>query len=202
MDPAEDQRKGDQHRQHAAPEEELVHPPAQDRALADEGLGREVGPGQRQQAAEAAQDAEPADELPAAAPVDLRRRLLQPDPVVVDHAPGGEDRGEGVDHQGRIEILQVARADHDGGHQGAGPEGGPGAGPQPVGGAGQLGRQGQLQRLLARHEHPAVDPPERARPWPRAARTPARSPPGGRGRSRGGAAGRSRRGRPWRPPGR
>ena len=36
MNPAEDQRKGDGHGQQAAPEEALMHPPAQPRALGDE----------------------------------------------------------------------------------------------------------------------------------------------------------------------
>ena len=42
-----------------------------------------------------------------------RRRLVQPDRVVVDDAPGREDHREGVDHQRRIEVLQVPRADDD-----------------------------------------------------------------------------------------
>ena len=37
-----------------------------------------------------------------------RRRLVQPDRVVIHDAPGGEDDRERVDHQRRIEVLQVA----------------------------------------------------------------------------------------------
>ena len=55
---------------------------------------------------QAAEDAPPPVQFPAAIPVHARGRLFQPDVVVVDHAPGGEDDGEGVDDQRRIEVLQ------------------------------------------------------------------------------------------------
>ena len=66
--------------------------------------------------------------LPAAPPDTCGRRLLQPDVVVIDHAPRREDAGERVDDQRGVEVLQIARTDDDGGDEQAGPHRGPGAG--------------------------------------------------------------------------
>ena len=163
MDPAEDQGEGDGDRQHAAPEEALVHPPSQTGAVRDEALRSQVSEGESGDTGGAAQQSATAEELPTAIPVDAGGRLLQPDIVMVDDAPGGEDHGEGVDDQGGIEVLQIARADRDGGDEEGGPECGPCAGAQTVGRAAQVGGQGQVEVLLLRDEDAVVGPPEEQR---------------------------------------
>ena len=51
VDPAEDERERDRRREQAAPEEELVHPPAQARAARDERLRDQVRRGSHQRRA-------------------------------------------------------------------------------------------------------------------------------------------------------
>src|SRR3954471_25071633 len=117
MDPAEDQGERDGDGEHAAPEEALMHPPAQARAVGDEALGKEVGDRESGDVDDASQNAASAVELPTALPVHAGGRLLDPDVVVVDDAEGREDDGEGVDDERRVEVLEVAGADDDGGDE-------------------------------------------------------------------------------------
>ena len=105
--PPKDQGESDRHGQQAPPEDQLVHPPAHRRAMSDKRLAKEVAHRQAAESAEALKDALRAEKLPAAPPVHAGGRLVEPHHVVIHHAPGGEDDGESVDHQRRIEVLQI-----------------------------------------------------------------------------------------------
>ena len=50
-------------------------------------------------------------------PIHSRGRLIEPHAVVVDDTPGRKDRRERIDDQSWIKVLEVARADNDGGNQ-------------------------------------------------------------------------------------
>ena len=121
MNPSEDERKGDGRGQQTSPEQTLVHPPAQNGPVANKRLRGNVRDRDGAQATQASENSLPVEELPASLPVRLRRRLLQPHVVVIGDSPGGKDRCERVDHQRRIEVLQVARADENRGDEQAGP---------------------------------------------------------------------------------
>ena len=102
-------------------------------------------------------------QLPAAIPIDSRGRLLQPDVVVIDHAPGREDHGESVDHQRRIEILQVPGAHHNRRDQQARSTVWPTRRPDAVGGPAKVGRKRDIEGLLPRDEDPVIGPPQHPR---------------------------------------
>src|SRR5215470_11153704 len=99
VDPSEDQWKGDRRGEQASPEDELVHGPAQCRPATDKDLGEELGNGIGEKTAKTSENTSPAHDLESPLPVEARRRFLEPDPVVIGHAPGGEDAGEGVDDE-------------------------------------------------------------------------------------------------------
>src|SRR5687768_18103501 len=98
MNPSEDQRKRDCHRRNAAPEQKLMHPPPGARSFAYESLPDKVRrPGIRNDPKRAPHPkcAEELERLIEEAP---RRRLVQPDGVVVHDSPCREDNSEGIDH--------------------------------------------------------------------------------------------------------
>ena len=70
----------------------------------------------------------------------------EPDVVVVNDAPGGEDDGEGIDHERGIEVLQVAGAHDDCGNQEPGQQRSPGTGANAVRRTSEL--QGNSLRAL------------------------------------------------------
>ena len=118
-DPAEHQRKRDRHRQHAAPEQDTG---ASTSAERERWRMKVCATRLRARQAESVatvprNNSGLPEQFPAAIPVDARRRFVEPHVVVVDDAPCGEDHREGVDHQRGIEILQIARTDHDRSHQ-------------------------------------------------------------------------------------
>src|ERR1043165_4712735 len=102
-----------------------MHPPAQERALANESLGNDVASGEGDQIPGGAEQTLLPDNLETTPPVKSRGRLIQPDVVVIDDTPRREDDSKGVNDQGGIEILQIARADDDGGNQHQGRESSP-----------------------------------------------------------------------------
>ena len=53
------------------------------------------------------------ERLPPPPPVDARRRAPEPHRVAVRQPERGEEDGERVPHQGRVEVLEVPRADDD-----------------------------------------------------------------------------------------
>src|SRR5690606_39922249 len=57
------------------------------------------------------------ERLPPPPPVDARRRALEPHRVAVRQPERGEEHREGVAHEGRVEVLEVPRADDDEGGQ-------------------------------------------------------------------------------------
>ena len=142
------------------------------------------------------------ERLPAAPPVHSRRRPIDPHRVAIGDAEHGEERGEGVADERRVEVREVARADDDGGGEQQRPERRPRAGAHAID---RLSRRAAAGARARRHR-----PGERRAGWRRAARAPsttaARSPATARRtsreRRRAAAAGRSRRGRRARRPGR
>ena len=124
-------------------------------------LARQMSHGKRAHAKQAADNAPPAEQLPAPIPIHSRRRLFEPDVVMVDHAPCGEDHGESVDHQCRVEVLQVPRTHHNCRDQQRGPQRGPCSGLHPVRGPAQIGRQRDVERLLSRARKPCDWPTTR-----------------------------------------
>ena len=102
------------------------------------------------------------EELPTTLPIDARWWLSNPDRVVVDHTPGREDDRKSVDNERGIEVLKIARTQHNGGDENAGPQGRPRSCSDLVGGADDVGREFCLQGILSRQEHACVEPPEKA----------------------------------------
>src|SRR5688572_13835941 len=93
--PAEDQWKGDGEGDEAAPHDEEVRRPAQAAALEDEVVAREISRQSLSETSRIAGQPAPAEKhLPAAFPVEPRRRSLQPHRVAISHAEHGEKRGE------------------------------------------------------------------------------------------------------------
>src|SRR5450432_841774 len=105
-----------------------MHPPPQPGTMCDEALHGEMGDGEYCNVAHTPRDSSMAVQLPTTIPVHAGRWLFEPDIVVVDHAPGGENHGESVNDQRRIEILKIPRTHHNGSHQQRCPERGPRAG--------------------------------------------------------------------------
>ena len=73
------------------------------------------------------------NDLPAAPPVHPRRRPLQPHRVAIGDAEGREQRRERVADQRRVEVRQVARADHDQAAERGGEQEAPAGRPELVG---------------------------------------------------------------------
>src|SRR5207245_7077427 len=90
VDTHEHEREGDRHREETAPEQALLHPPAEERALPDEALLEDVAPGVPCERHDTAAETTLAEEPPSRPPVDASRWLLQPDRIVVRDAPGRE----------------------------------------------------------------------------------------------------------------
>ncbi len=100
------------------------------------------------------------EQFPASTPVYACWRFIQPDIVVIDNAPRGENNGECVNHQGRVEVLQIARPDHDRGHQDESNQCCPCAGANAVRGAGQIAEKRKIQFVLTRDEDPRIHQPQ------------------------------------------
>ena len=90
---------------------------------------------------ETAKDAALPEQLPAALPIDAGRRFPNPDRIVKDDTPSSEDDREGVDDKRGIEILQIARTEHNGGDENARPQRRPCTGSNCVGGPNRSGRE-------------------------------------------------------------
>src|SRR5215467_6311219 len=117
---------------------------------------------QRHDLAETAKHAALSKELPSALPIDAGWRLSNPNRVVVHHSPCRKDDRESVNDEGRVEVLQIPRAQHDGGNQNASPKRRIGTGPNLVGRPNHPGRKFCLQLILSRQEHSSVRPPKKA----------------------------------------
>ena len=123
--PAEHQREGHGEGQQAAPGQAGMGAPAADGAPADEALQEHLvqqGEGHAGQAGQAPGTEEGAHRQ---APVHGRGRPFQPGEVAVGHAEAGEERGQQVAQQGRVQPPAAAAAQGDEAAEGAGGQGGP-----------------------------------------------------------------------------
>src|SRR5450755_2314023 len=136
-----------------------MHPPPQPGAMRNEALRGQMSEGEYCNVAQTPKDSSTSVQFPSTIPVHASGRFFEPDIVMVDHAPSGENHGKSVNNQRWIEILKIPRTDHNGSHQERCPKCGPGAGAQPIGGALEIGGQCELEGLLARHEDFVVRPP-------------------------------------------
>src|SRR3954447_15437092 len=89
---------------------------------------------ERNHMSKAAKHAALSKQLPAPLPIDAGGRFSNPDRIVKDHAPGGEDDRESIDDKRGIEILQIARAKDDSRNKNARPQRRPCTGSYCVGG--------------------------------------------------------------------
>src|SRR5689334_9987603 len=101
------------------------------RAPANEGLSKQMSAGGFGYKCEAPEDAFLTGELPSAPPEDARGRLPEPHRIMIQDAPRSEDDGEGIQRERRIEILKLARSNHNGRHQQRSKERGPGSSAHP-----------------------------------------------------------------------
>src|SRR5512141_890832 len=108
MNPSEYQREGDHHCQYTSPEDQLMHCPTQPGAFCDERLSQKMSSCQHAHVTETSNYSSFPEQFPAARPVDIGGRFPNPDRVVVNDAPGRKNDGERIDHQCRVEVLQIA----------------------------------------------------------------------------------------------
>src|SRR6185295_3425484 len=88
--------------------------PAGGAALADEGLGEDIGPERTRDEPGVAAEVVPGEERsPAGAEVAAGGRAGEPKGIAVDERGGGHHRADGVAHEGGIEIAEAARAEVD-----------------------------------------------------------------------------------------
>ena len=136
-----------------------MHPPAQHRTASNEGLGRKVRDSRAHKPDRPSKDTRLAEKLPSPFPIHSRGWLIEPHAVVINDAPGRKDRRERVDDQGWIKVLEVARADNDGGYQQASEECRRDARSNAVRCPGQRCRQSQLGGLLPGQENRSIGTP-------------------------------------------
>src|SRR5215472_4971090 len=86
-----------------------MHPPAKRRPFVDEGLRCEIFHREPEKTNGTLENSLPPEELPAALPIYPRGRLVEPNAIVIHHAPRGENDRESVNHKRRVEVLQIAR---------------------------------------------------------------------------------------------
>src|SRR5262245_43114656 len=111
VEPAEDERERDGHRDETAPHDEQMRHAAEPAAGEDEPVGHEVA---RQVAhpidGVTAAPSSSQERLPAAAPQHRRRRALQPHGVAVREPEGSEQDGGGVSRESGVEVCEAAGA--------------------------------------------------------------------------------------------
>ncbi len=130
MDPPENEGKRDERRQHATPHDQPVSEPAERAATGDESVEREIGDDPPDPVAGVPHGEAAAEEhLPAAPPVERRRRSLQPHRVAVRDCERGEQDSKRVADQSRVEMGEIPRADHDENGQNRGEQHAPGGCP-------------------------------------------------------------------------
>src|SRR5262245_12501731 len=89
-----------------------MHPPALTRPLRNKCLQSEMGDGVLSHHAGALETFS-AQQIPGAPPVQSGWRFFKPHCVVISDTPNHENSSECIDHERRIEILQISRADDD-----------------------------------------------------------------------------------------
>src|SRR5262245_61373099 len=113
-EPAEDQRESDGNRNEAAPHDAQMSQTAQPAAADDEPVEGEQDADAPAELLDVFPEVAAAEEdLPAALPVQGRRRPLQPHGVAIGQAEGCEQGGEGVADQCRVKFPQVTRPQDD-----------------------------------------------------------------------------------------
>src|SRR6266498_1012398 len=114
MDPTKDQRKSHCSGEYRAPGHAEMRQPAAPAPPANEVLRHEVANQSPNQSQHMAPDfLAPEEQLPATAPVDTRRRTLQPYGIAVGNGESRKHRPKGIDQQGGVIVAQVARAEQD-----------------------------------------------------------------------------------------
>src|SRR5690606_13057950 len=91
-----------------------VSEPAYPVPVPDERRGRDVEYDALRPFDQVAEQDATEEDLPAAAPVDERRRAMEPHRVAIRDAECGEQRRERIADQRGVEVRQIARADDDG----------------------------------------------------------------------------------------
>src|SRR5262252_2312188 len=137
-----------------------MHPPAKRRPFVDEGLRCEIFHREPEKTNGTLENSLPPEELPAALPIYARGRLVEPNAIVIHHAPRGEDDRESVNHKRRVEVLQIARTHDDGCNEEAGKERRGYAGAQAVCGPAQVRWEAEFLLFLSRKKNNRVHAPQ------------------------------------------
>ncbi len=104
--------------------------PAEPAAFEDVGVRRKLHERPPPETQRVAAEGSPWEEgFPSTTPVHARRRPMQPHGVAVADSEHGKERCEGVADECRIELLQIARSNDDGGGERRGDENSPRACP-------------------------------------------------------------------------
>ena len=112
--PTKHQRKSNQGREHTAPHDQKVHRPSRKSALEDESLSDKVrGYGLRSVRGVPHKLLSLQVQLPSAAPVNARRRSLQPEAIAEDDRAKRNDARDGVAKKCGIVMFEIAGADDD-----------------------------------------------------------------------------------------